>query len=357
VLVESGTIEAAQGVAERITEALKPSFRVLTNDLVMRVSIGIAIGQRPHETPDDLLRDADLAMYLAKRNGKGHFELYRPDMHTDAVRRLETAVGIRKGLESNQFEVYYQPIVNVRTGHLVAAEALVRWNHPTRGLLAPIEFIPVAESSGLIVPLGDQVLCAATRQAQEWRQSGIVGGDFYISVNVSAHQLQKPDLVESVYRALCESGLPAEALVLEVTESALIENLDITLPRLVALRSLGVRLAVDDFGTGYSSLSYLADLPMNFVKIDKSFIDRIATSAEGSAMVRGVIDLSRALGFSCIAEGVEQEIQRTILDGLGCDSVQGYLFGRPATGAVVVEDFKRLMLGQTSLTLSSTFSM
>ena len=343
VLVESGTMpEAAEAVAERITEALAPTFRVQTNDVAMRASIGIALGQRPQETPDDLLRDADLAMYLAKRNGKGRFEMYRPNMHADAVRRLETAVGIREGLEADQFEVFYQPIVNAHTGRLIGAEALVRWNHPSRGLLAPIEFIPVAEATGLIVPLGRQVLRDATRQAQEWRQSGLVDDDFYVSVNLSAHQLQEPDLVDDVSRALDDSGLPPEALVLEVTESALVENLDVTLPRLHALRCLGVRLAVDDFGTGYSSLSYLADLPVNFVKIDKSFIDRITPDAEGSAMVRGVIDLSRALGFTCIAEGVESESQRAVLDELGCDNVQGYLFARPGRATDMAEVLRRL---------------
>jgi diguanylate cyclase (GGDEF)-like protein len=355
VLVETGSMpEAAEVVAERITEALIGTFRVLTNDVAMRVSIGIALGQRPQETPDDLLRDADLAMYLAKRNGKGRFEMYRPDMHIDAVRRLETAVGIREGLESNQFEVYYQPIVNAHSGQLIAAEALVRWNHPSRGLLVPMEFIPVAEATGLIVPLGRQVLWDATCQTQEWRQSGLVNGDFYISVNLSAHQLQEADLVDDVSRALGDSGLPPGALVLEVTESALIQNLDVTLPRLLALRALGVRLAVDDFGTGYSSLSYLADLPVNFVKIDKSFIDRITPEIDGAAMVRGVVDLSRALGFTCIAEGVENESQRSILDELGCDSAQGYLFARPAGVVDAAQSLRRLQLGLAAPSLSAT---
>jgi len=282
--------------------------------------------------------------------------MYRPNMHTDAVRRLETAVGIREGLESNEFEVFYQPIVNAHTGKLIAAEALVRWNHPSRGLLVPMEFIPVAESTGLIVPLGRQVLWDSTRQAQQWRLSGLVDGDFYVSVNLSAHQLQEADLVDDVARALADSGLPPEALVLEVTESALIQNLDVTLPRLLALRRLGVRLAVDDFGTGYSSLSYLADLPVNFVKIDKSFVDRITPDADGAAMVRGVIDLSRALGFTCIAEGVENESQRSILDELGCDSAQGYLFARPAAGTDVAHDLRRLQLGDTGAPFSSTKS-
>jgi diguanylate cyclase (GGDEF)-like protein/PAS domain S-box-containing protein len=348
VLVESGTMpDAAEAVAQRITEGLAATFRIHTNDVAMRASIGIALGRRPQETPDDLLRDADLAMYLAKRNGKGRFEMYRPNMHADAVRRLETAVGIREGLESGQFEVYYQPIVDTHTSRLTGAEALVRWNHPTRGLLAPLEFIPIAESTGLIVALGRQVLQEATRQAQEWRQSRQVGDDFYVSVNLSTHQLQEPDLVDDISSALDASGLPPGALVLEVTESAIIEDVDLGLPRLHAIRSLGVGLAVDDFGTGYSSLSYLADLPVNFVKIDKSFIDRITPDASGTTMARAVIDLSRALGFTCIAEGVEHESQRAALDKLGCESSQGYLFARPACRKDMVEILRRLQGSST----------
>jgi diguanylate cyclase (GGDEF)-like protein/PAS domain S-box-containing protein len=350
VLVESGSMpDAAQVVAERIIEALTPTCRILANDYAIRASIGIAIAERPHVSPDELLRDADLAMYVAKRNGKGRVEMYRPKMHEDAVRLLETEVGIREGLESNEFEVFYQPIVNAHSGQLIAAEALVRWHHPSRGLLEPIEFIGVAEDTGLIVPLGEQVLLDATRRAQAWRQIGVVDDDFYISVNLSAHQLQEIDLVDTVSRALEASGLPPEGLVLEVTESTLIENLAITVPRLLALRSLGVRLAIDDFGTGYSSLSYLADLPINFVKIDKSFVDRIATGTEGSAVVRGVIDLSRAMGFTCIAEGVEQEVQRQILEGLGCDFLQGYLFGRPANESDASILFEKLRLDTLAL--------
>ncbi len=348
VLVESGAMpEAAEAVAERITEGLAATFSIHTNDVSIRASIGIALGRRPQETPDDLLRDADLAMYLAKRNGKGRFEMYRPNMHADAVRRLETAVGVREGLEAGQFEAYYQPIVDTHTSRLIGAEALVRWNHPVRGLLAPSEFIPIAETTGLIVPLGRQVLREATRQAQEWRQSGLVGPGFYVSVNLSTHQLQEPDLVDDICQALDVSGLPPEALVLEVTESALIENLDLALPRLHAIRILGVGLAVDDFGTGYSSLSYLADLPVNYVKIDKSFIDRITPEAGGTTMARAVIDLSRALGFTCIAEGVESESQRAILDELGCENSQGYLFARPASRTDVEEVLRRLQFSPT----------
>jgi diguanylate cyclase (GGDEF)-like protein/PAS domain S-box-containing protein len=357
VLVESGKMpEAAHEVASRIIGALTPAIRVLTSDVAMRPSIGIAIAN-PLVTPVELLRDADLAMYVAKRKGKGRFEMYEPKMHEDALLRLETEVGIREGLELNQFEVFYQPIVDAHTGRLTAAEALVRWNHPSRGLLAPIEFITVAEETGLIVPLGEQVMCEAVRQTQTWKESGTVDHDFYVSVNLSAHQLQDAGLVDSVARVLEDSGLSPDGLVLEVTESALVENLGVTVPRLLALRSLGVRLAIDDFGTGYSSLSYLAELPINFVKIDKSFIDRMTPDVEGSAVVRGVVDLSHAMGFTCIAEGVEEELQRSVLDDLDCDFIQGYLFGRPRSKTDVTSDFQRLRRDRSVLsTLVSVIS-
>ncbi len=204
---------------------------------------------------------------------------------------------------------------------------------------------------GLIVPLGRKVLREATLRAQQWRLSGLVDEDFYISVNLSALQLREPSLLSDVGRALDESGLPPKSLVLEITESVLIEHLDLTLPRLHALKLLGLRLAVDDFGTGYSSLSYLADLPVSVVKIDKSFIDRIAPDAGGAAMVRGVIDLSRALGCTCIAEGVEEEGQLAVLDQLGCESAQGFLFARPEQGDDIEETLRRLRVGQADMSL------
>jgi diguanylate cyclase (GGDEF)-like protein/PAS domain S-box-containing protein len=330
LLLESGDMpEAAQAVAGRVAEALKAPIRIGTADVSVRASIGIALGQPPVDGPDGLLRDADLAMYMAKRNGKGRFEMFRPAMHEEAVRRLEVAADLRRAIEGAQLEVFYQPIVDVHTATAIGAEALVRWHHPTRGLVAPVEFIPVAESTGLIVPLGRWVLAEACRQAQSWRRSGLVDDAFYISVNLSARQLQDPELLDDVAEALRDSGLPAGAVVLEVTESAVMEDLDTAVSRLQALKDLGLRLAVDDFGTGYSSLSYLRNLPVDVVKIDKSFVDRITLDPEGAAMVRSVIDLSSALGLTSIAEGVEQDDQLSLLDELGCDNVQGYLFAKP----------------------------
>jgi diguanylate cyclase (GGDEF)-like protein/PAS domain S-box-containing protein len=351
VLVETGAMpQAAEEVARRIAEVLAPTFRVNDSVLAVRASVGIALGKRPEDNPDSLLRDADLAMYLAKRNGKGRFEMYRPDMHAAAINRLETVADLRRGLEAGQFEVFYQPIVDTHTHQLDGAEALVRWRHPTRGIVPPIEFISIAEGTGLIVPLGVRVLRDACHQAEAWRQSGLVDEHFYISVNLSARQLTDPALLDDVSRALSDSGLPASALILEVTESTLVEDLDVTLPCLQALRALGLRLAVDDFGTGYSSLSYLADLPVSVVKIDKSFIDRITRDADGVAMVRGLIDLSRALGLTCTAEGVERDNQLAVLDELGCESVQGYLFAKPTSASEAEHAFAQLARGERTAT-------
>jgi diguanylate cyclase (GGDEF)-like protein/PAS domain S-box-containing protein len=345
VLVETGHMPgAAEAVANRIAEALVRTFRIGEDELTVRVSIGIAVGSRPESQPDDLMRDADLAMYMAKRNGKGRFEMFHPAMHEEAVRRLQLTAELRRGLERDELEVFYQPIIDVASGTAVGAEALVRWNHPDEGLIPPAEFIPIAESTGLIVPLGSWVLGEACRQTEQWRRSGIVDSSFYVSVNLSARQLQDPALITDVTAALSASGLPPAALVLEVTESTVMEDVGVTMPRLEALKGLGLRLAIDDFGTGYSSLSYLGNLPVEVVKIDKSFIDRItgAKDVEGAAMVRGVIELSHALGLTSVAEGVELSDQLDVLTELGCDNVQGYLFARPVPASEMVLTLERL---------------
>ena len=271
-------------------------------------------------------------MYMAKNNGKGRFEIFRPAMHEEAVRRLELTADLRRGIQDGQIDLFYQPIIDIRSGKAVGAEALVRWQHPTHGLLAPAEFIPIAESTGLIVALGRWVLAESCREAASWRRSGLIDDAFYLSVNLSARQLQDRALLGNVSEAIDSSGLPARALVLEVTESVLIEDLVTVVARLQALKDLGLRLAVDDFGTGYSSLSYLGDLPIDLVKIDKSFVDRMTASPEGATMMRSVVDISRALGLVSIAEGVEWDEQLALLASLGCDAAQGYLFAKPMPG-------------------------
>ena len=349
VLLDTGQMpQAAEVVARRIASALFDPIEIGGENITVRASIGIALGQPPVDQPGGLMRDADLAMYMAKRNGKGRFEMFRPEMHEEAVRRLETAADLRRGIADSQFEVYYQPIIDTRNATIIGAEALVRWHHPTRGLVRPGEFIPSAESTGLILPLGKWVLGDSCRQVQAWRRAGVVDDNFYISVNLSARQLQDASLLDDVSEALETSGLPAAMVVLEVTESVIINDLVNARSRLEALKLLGFRLAVDDFGTGYSSLSQLRNFPMDIVKLDKSFVDQITLDHDGTAMVRGLIDLCVALGLTTIAEGVEHEEQLVLLHQLGCDNVQGYLFAQPMPGA----EFAQFLRDSTKVPIS-----
>ena len=262
LLLEAGEMPGvAEAVARRIIADLASPFRVGEDNLSIRASIGIAVGHAFEDSSEDLLRDADLAMFLAKHNGKGRYEIYRPAMHDEAVNRLKLTAELRRGIAEHEFEVFYQPTIHTKTRAIAGTEALVRWRHPMRGLVLPIEFVPVAESTGLIVALGKQVLVDVCRQAQSWRRSGSVDDNFYISVNLSACQLNDPTIVDDVAQALSESGLRPGALVLEVTESAIMEDREKAVERLKTLKTFGLRVAIDDFGTGYSSLSYLRPFP------------------------------------------------------------------------------------------------
>jgi diguanylate cyclase (GGDEF)-like protein len=330
VLLDSGPMpQTAEHTAARIAKMLGTPFQVGDTEVTVGVSIGISVAQRSQGTSEGMLRESDLAMYLAKQNGKGRFETVRPGMEEEALTRLTLVTDLRHALDGTEFEVFYQPIVGVRDGMPVGAEALVRWHHPRRGLVAPGEFVGAAESSGLIVAIGDWVLNEACRQAQVWRQARTTGDAFYISVNVSPRQLAEPSFIDDVARALSRSGLPPGALVLEITETALMLDVDAGLARLQAIKDLGVRLALDDFGTGFSSLNRLRTLPIDIVKIDKSFIDHIGCDGQDRALVQGVMDFTRALGLISIAEGVEESDQYNVLEELGCDAIQGYLFAKP----------------------------
>lgn len=343
LLLESGKMpQAAVDMAERIAKVLDMPFRIGDVEVSVRASIGAAIGYPLDVTSDDLLRDADLAMYLAKHNGKGRCEIFRPGMQTEAHRRLTISSDLRHALDHGELEVFYQPIVGIHDASPAGAEALIRWHHPRRGLTLPMEFVDIAESTGLIIQLGTWVLNEACRQTQAWRQAGDVDDAFYISVNLSARQLAEPTLVDDVTQALLASGLPPSALVLEITESAIIIDFDAGLARLQSLKDLGVRLALDDYGTGYSSLNRLGELPVDIVKIDKSFIDRLTLKGEGAALVRSVIDVTSALGLSSIAEGVELPGQRAVLEELGCDYIQGYLFAEATPHANTARTLRSL---------------
>jgi EAL domain-containing protein (putative c-di-GMP-specific phosphodiesterase class I) len=335
--------QAAEDVAKRIADALRPPFYVADTEVTVRASIGIAVGDASADS-SDLLRDADLAMYMAKGKGKNRFETARPGMRDEALNRVAIVTDLRRALEDEKLDVFYQPIVNAHDSRPVGGEALLRWHHPRRGLIPPIEFMAVAEAAGLIVPLGEWVLNQACRQAKAWRQAGIVDDTFYISVNISARQLAEPSLIDSVSRALDESGLSPGALVLEITETTLGLHLVVGLARLQALRDLGVRLALDNQGTGFSSLTRLGKLPIDLVKIDKTLIDQVAESSEGRALVQSVIEVTQALGIDSIAQGVEQPQQRTALEEMGCRCLQGHLFAPPMLPEGTASTLQRLAI-------------
>ncbi len=286
-------------------------------------------------TPDDLLRHADLAMYTAKARGKGRIEFFEPRMHQAVVQRLELKADLREAIAAGQFELHYQPIVDLRGGRLVGLEALVRWRHPERGLVAPAEFIPAAEESGLIIPLGRFVLETACRQMRDWEADGLAGERLSLCVNVSTLQLQDPGFAEMLAAVLAESGFEARRLTLEITESALMDDIDASAATLLNLKTLGLRLAIDDFGTGYSSLSYLERLPIDVLKIDRSFIAALRRGHEVPVLVRSIVKLGQTLRMEVLAEGIEREEQLVRLRELGCRLGQGFYFSPPvpASGA------------------------
>ena len=347
-LIEVGSGDvSAEVAARRIQEALHDPFVVGDKEMQLHASIGIAVGSPWTHTYDDLLRDADLAMYVAKRKGKGRFELFHPEMHEDATRRLQVAAELLGGLERGEFVEYYQPIVDIGSRRIVGVEALIRWHHPKRGLLMPNDFIAVAEATGLIGALDRWVLNEACRQAKSWSDDGVTDESFYMSVNISARHLQEVNIAGDIHDALAVSGLAAEALVLEVTETALIDDVDSATAILGSLKSLGVRIAVDDFGTGYSSLTHLVKFPLDIIKIDKSFIDRVVSGHGGETMVRAVVELAHTLGLKAIAEGVEHAEQAQALEDLDCHLAQGYLFSQP----IPAGDIAALLVKQSAVQL------
>jgi diguanylate cyclase (GGDEF)-like protein len=332
VLVENLNGDAeVRVVADRVKNAFRDPIVIDGRELVVAASTGIALSEAGTESADDLLRNADMAMYRAKAAGGGARQ-YLPEMHAGVIERLELESGLRQALKRNELYLAYQPIVDLRTGRLSGAEALLRWQHPTRGLISPAEFIPVAETSGMIVPIGEWVLRQACRDARRWDQ--IPGGkQLSVSVNLSGRQLQSSELPSIVPQALLNAGLAPGRLTLEMTESVLIDRNDETLALLHELRRLGVRLAIDDFGTGYSSLSYLHRFPVDTLKIDRSFVERLTGEADDSSLVGSIIRIGQGLRVATVAEGIEDATQLRALQDLGCDHGQGYHFARPMSAA------------------------
>jgi diguanylate cyclase (GGDEF)-like protein len=332
ILLDNITDETqAVHVAERIIETLRDPFHLHGHDVFATTSIGIVLTTSTKNTAAELLRDADIALYRAKASGTAQYEVYDTSMHARALDRLRLEVDLRQGIEHGDFVVHYQPMVEVATGRIVALEALVRWSHPERGMLPPSEFIPVAEETGLIRPLGRQVLAEACRQAREWQTRFPVSPPRLISVNLSASEFQQSNLVDQITAVLREADLAPEMLQLEITESVIMDDAPTTLFTLRALKQLGVRLAIDDFGTGYSSLSYLKRFPVDVLKVDKAFVAGIENNADDMAIVQALVTLAHTLGILVIAEGVETAAQVARLRALGCQHAQGYHFSRPLT--------------------------
>jgi len=315
-------------VAERIHEELSQPFELDKNSAFASASIGIALSSSGYDRPEDILRDADTAMYRAKENGKARYEMFDTGMHAKAVSRLQLEHDLRHAVEEKEFAVYYQPIIALQTGRLAGFEALVRWNHPRRGLISPADFIPVAEETGMIMAIGKFVLEEACRKIKKWQIASPSHRALSLSVNLSARQVAQPDLIDQIKSALEESSLSPHHLKLEITESVVMGNPEAATMMFKQLRALGVQLSIDDFGTGYSSLSYLHRFPLNYLKIDRSFVDRMTTDGD-DAIVRTIATLARNLGMEVIAEGIETDEQYQQLKELGCEYGQGYLFSRP----------------------------
>ncbi len=329
----------AINVARRTLEALSEPIDLGLRSVRASASIGIAMEPAGSTDVASIMRDADVAMYLSKARGKGCYQFFEPTMHTEAVERLDLKADLQRGLDESEFSLNYQPIFDLETGKVVLVEALIRWRHPERGQISPDRFIPLAEESGLIVPIGSWVLREACRQANVWRR--IPGcEDIGVTVNLSMRQLQDSDFVSILTNILSETGLPAKALVLEITESMLARDAERSAGVLELVKTIGVRLAIDDFGTGYSSLSYLRSFPVDSIKIDRSFINELHRSSTSSALVDAVVNLARALGATTVAEGIEYADQAGQLRKLGCDRGQGFYYCRPLTGAALITLFR-----------------
>jgi diguanylate cyclase (GGDEF)-like protein len=316
-------------IAERIAGETATPFEVDANELEVTASIGIAVSYGRALLPEQLVRDADLAMYRAKEAGRDRYELFDAPMRTRVLERIELERDLRKALDRDELQLHYQPLVSLRDGSIIGTEALLRWNHPDRGLVPPLEFVPIAEDSGLILPIGEWVLQTACRQLADWLAAAACPDDFSMGVNLSPKQLtaELPRIVADAVRA---TGIDPASLSIEITESLLIEEAESPAALLGQLKSVGVHLVLDDFGTGYSSLSYLHRFNLDSLKLDRSFISELGREASGSKLVAASIDMARALGLTVVAEGVETEQQLKILRGLSCPLAQGYLFARPA---------------------------
>jgi diguanylate cyclase (GGDEF)-like protein/PAS domain S-box-containing protein len=334
-------VNDATQAAERIHKELAHPFMLSGHEVFASVSIGISHSLTPNDEPEDFLRNADTAMYRAKDQGRGRFELFDKDMHTHAIALLELETDLRRALSRDEFRIHYQPIVSLEDWRIAGFEALLRWEHPQQGSISPLKFIPVAEETGLIIPIGQWIMREACIQARAWQEEYKSDPPLTISVNLSGKQFLQPDLIPRIEEILADTGLAASSLKIEITESAIIENIESAAEILRQIKALGIRISLDDFGTGYSSLSYLHRFPIDTLKIDRSFVTRM-NLPKNSEIVRTIISLAVNLGMDVIAEGVETREQIIQLTGLGCAYIQGYLLSKPVDGPAMKE-----LIGQT----------
>jgi diguanylate cyclase (GGDEF)-like protein len=326
VLLEGVDHEQALVAAHRVLAAISTPFVLSRSTVAISASIGLVHATDARDS-QDLMRDADVAMYRAKADGKSRVVSFERSMQDRVMTRLRLETELRRSADRGDFVLHYQPLIDLDTLSVVGVEALIRWLHPTRGLLPPVEFIDVAEDTGLIVPIGRWVIEQATRDAATWQS--VSGRPLSIAVNLSPRQLHDPELITCTANALADAGVAAETLIIEITENLLLKDAELARSRLAALRELGVKVAVDDFGTGYSSLAYLDQYPVDILKIDRSFVDPLGGNARSAALVRSIIDMASALEIDAIAEGVEDADQLATLQSLGCRLAQGFFFARP----------------------------
>jgi diguanylate cyclase (GGDEF)-like protein/PAS domain S-box-containing protein len=329
----------ATKIAERVHQALSTPFDLNGHEVFTSASIGITMSTTAFERPEDLLRGADIAMYRAKASGKACHEIFDTDMHTRVVNLLQLENDLRRAVERQEFVLNYQPIVALATGKIVGFEALIRWQHPEQGVVSPIKFVPIAEETGLIIPIGQWVLREACQQMKVWQNRFPHDPPLSISVNLSSRQFSQPSLIRQIGQLLTDTGLAAHSLKLEITESAIMENTESAMDMLLQLKAMGIQLSVDDFGTGYSSLGYLYRFPMDVLKVDRSFISRVDVDGEKLELVRTIITLAWNLGMDVVAEGVETTKQLAQLKALKCEYAQGYLFSKPLN----CQDAEKLM--------------
>lgn len=338
LLPEMNSVEEAAKIAQQILDVIKPSFNYNSHELNLTCSIGVSVYPHDGEDAESLLKDAETALGRAKQQGRNNYQLYTPTMHVETFGRMVLENSMRKALSREEFLIHYQPVVDLRTKRMIGMEALLRWQHPDIGLVSPVEFIPIAEENGLIVPIGEWVLRTACTQCKAWQRAGLP--PLRIAVNLSARQFQHANLLEMVEWVLKDVDLEPQYLEFEITESIAMENVDFTLTILKRLKEMGVGISIDDFGTGYSSLNYLKQFPIDILKIDRSFIRELTVDANSQAIVSAVIVLAHSLNLKVTAEGVETPEQLEFLKRQKCDNMQGYFFSKP----VPTEQFEALVM-------------